>query len=210
MNVTQLVPNLLSHAPTAPDVLLERALVDAAREFCEETRYWVDDTITMDTVANQDLYSPTLPADSVLVDFAEVEYEGQVLTPATPHTLARELGAKWRTLKDVPKFYMRFGVSMVRIVPFTKDAATAALRFTVELKPALGATVLDDVFAEPFSETIVNGALARLFAISDKSWSSVAKADRYLNLFYSKISEARSRADNARTRGVTHKITYRD
>lgn len=210
MNVTALIPGVLAHAPSAPDVLVSRLLVEAAREFCEETRYWTDDTITADAVVSGSIYAPTLPTDSVVVDVKGVDFSGDPLSPSTPAKAARDHGKLWRTLAGTPADYMRSAANGVRVVPATASAATAALRFTLELKPSIGATTLDDTFADPYSETLVNGALARLFAIANKPWSSVSKADRYLTLFYSKFSEASSKAENNRTRNVPRKVKYRD
>lgn len=210
MNVSDLVTAVLAHAPTAPDPLVARLLVDAAREFCEETRYWVDDTIMEDAVASQGVYTPTLPAGAVVVDVKEIEFNGNPLIPATPAQLSREYGDTWRTAVNTPVHFMRSAASAARIVPAAPADDAAAIRFTLELKPAFAATTLDDSFAEPYSETLVNGALSRLFAIADKPWSSTPKADRYLTLFYSKFDEAREKADSNRTRNVPRKVKYRD
>lgn len=210
MNVTDLISAVLAHAPAAPDPLVARLLVEASREFCEETRYWVDDNITADTIAGEATYAPVLPAGATVVDVQEVEHNGKLLTPTTPTKANRDHGVTWRTATGTPVGYLRAGNAAVRVVPAPVEPAVAALRFTLELKPAIGATVLNDVFAEPYSETIVNGALARLFAISDKPWSSATQSARYLTLFYSKFAEASSKAENNRTRNVPRKVTYRD
>jgi hypothetical protein len=208
MNVSDLIPSVLAHAPSAPDPLVSRLLVDAAREFCEETRYWADDSLTADTTVKGSVYTPALPADAMVVDVQGVEHNGKPLILSTPAKTGRELGDDWRAQYSTPRFAIRSGVASVRVAPGTSEAATAALRFILELKPTVGATTLDDVFAEPYSETIVNGALARLLAITDKPWSSVSGAARFLTLFYSKFAEASSKADNNRTRNVPRKVKY--
>lgn len=67
MNLSNLYSDVKLHVPLSPDILLARALNDAARQFCARALCWEEDLDPIIPVAGQTTYDLDLPGGAVLV-----------------------------------------------------------------------------------------------------------------------------------------------
>ena len=80
--IDSLIPRVTVHVYNAPKNFIRQAMLETVKEFCRETRYWREDLTAVDTVVDQHTYALTLPADTEVVDFADVYYmDKRSLTP---------------------------------------------------------------------------------------------------------------------------------
>ena len=62
MNITDFLPWILGDVPGCPDIVAQRAVVAAAKEFCEGSNVWnvlTDPIVLVDGLAGYDLDIPT-------------------------------------------------------------------------------------------------------------------------------------------------------
>lgn len=206
--VDSLLPRVTVHAYNAPVNFVRQAIIDSTREFCTKTRYWREDLTAMDTVVDQSVYTPTLPADSEVVDFPDVFYSTKRrLTPKTPRQMD-VVNNQWRTQTGEPYYYLRDGVASVKLAYIPQEVIVGAIQINAALQPALVATTIDDKILQDYSEAILHGALYRILRVPGKAWSDLNTANYYDALYREKIDEAVSRAADNRTKGVGRTVKY--
>lgn len=205
--IEDLYPGVLASAPTVPELLLDRAIRDTARDFCKRTRYLRTQLDAIDVVADTATYDLTLPTDTALVDIIAVTYDGSELTPKTIEQLRRD-DADWETATGSPNYYFRSGVSSIQLVGIPQADNAGSLVVRVALMPTFAAATIDDVLVEDHHEELVNGALFRLLRIPNKGWTDRGMSDYYGTLYESKIGEATHVADSDRTMNVRRRVRY--
>lgn len=205
----ELTPSIAAHAPDAPGPVIQRFLLDAAREFCRGSTFWREDLGLLDIYADEPTFAMALPAKSKVVDVISVTYNGvNDVVPKTPKQLD-VLQPGWRTLTgSVPKYYYRSGVADVRIIPMIGAIASEIVQVTVALMPALDATTIDDKIADDYTDALTYGTLARVFRVPKKDWTDFKLAEYYRAMFQDMIDQAKSRADAARGLGVVRVSKY--
>lgn len=206
--VDSLLPRVVVHAYNAPANFVRQAIIDSAREFCRDSRYWREDLTAEDTVVDQSIYPLTLPTDSEVVDFNDVYFSTKRrLKPKTMRQLDN-INEQWRTQTGEPYYYLREGNASVKLVYIPQAVETGAIQVNAILQPSLTATTIDDKVLADYSETILYGALYRIFRVPNKVWSDLKTANYYETLFREKVAEAMSKATDGRVKGVGRTVKY--
>lgn len=205
--IETLYPGVLASAPSVPEVLLDRALLETARDFCRRTRYLRTQLDPISLVADTSSYALTLPTDTALVDIIGVTLNGSELTPKTVEQL-RRADPDWEAATGTPDYYFREGSADIRLVGTPQADDADALVVRVALMPTLSAATIDDVLTDDHGEELVNGALFRLLKIPGKAWTDKGAADYYGALYESRIGEATHVADADRTMNVRRRVRY--
>ena len=180
-------------------------IIDAAIEFCQETRVWKADHAAIDAVANQKTYDFVPPVANTKVERIErAWYDGKEILPKTEAEL-RELYANWPTEAGTPLYYLQEGLESVRLVPYPTASLVGALVMKVSLRPSQAATGIDTTIWERYIDEIAAGALALLFAIPDKPWTNPAQVSFYGGMYEQARDRARLKAFKGFTRArITH------
>ena len=206
--IDSLIPRVTVHVYNAPKNFVRQAMLETAREFCRETRYWREDLAAEDTVVDTHTYALTIPADSEVVDFADVYYMNKrSLVPKTPRQL-NDVNEQWRTQTGEPYYYTRVDNASVRLVYIPQSAETGAIRARAILQPAFTATSIDDKILDDFDEAIIHGTLYRILRTPGRVWSDLKTATYYGTLFREAVDEASARGVDERSKGVTRKVKY--
>ncbi len=204
-----LLPEVSLESPGAGDIIIERSIRWAVREFCERTQVLRATTSpALDLVADQAEYTlpPVTDRDIVRIVRHGVRWgsdiypehvtadqlDRQANLPVHLHTaddsvdlaLINAVGTPWRTKTGSPAVvYYQPLPNTVRLVPIPNVSASAYLTVTYSLKPTLASSTVDDIVFSQWHETIVHGALAKLLAIPKKPWSDAALARYKQGLF---------------------------
>lgn len=203
--VSDLRPSVLAHAHNAPGATVDRALIEAAREFCGQCNAWRAD-VEFNTVAGQPGCTITPPTGGVLCDILTVRLSGVgTLTKCTVDQLDTEF-TDGRESQGAPDFYYRGGRNEIVFAPVPADVKYGKLRGA--FKPALNATVFDDRLVDDYSQVIINGAIAKVLAIPGKPWSNVGLAEYHERLFYSAFPEAKTHAAAEGTKSLARVVVY--
>lgn len=211
---TVLQKYLTPDVPGADVILLERAIKNAARTFCERTLVLdVTTSPLLDIVAGMATY--TLPAvanrDIVRIKrggvrwgadhFPEHRSEDQLDRDGSDsgahfvrdsNDTLRVFGISdpWRTATaDEPAVYYQERPNTIRLVPIPIAAHTAKLAVTYHLKPSLASTEVDDFVVANWYEALLDGARAELFQLKQKPWTNIELGAEYGLRFDDRIQE---------------------
>lgn len=206
-----LVPDIQVEIPETPVFVAERQIIRATRELCEEARVWRL-SFDIDTVADTAtvVLTNSLPANTELVDVISMKNAagGEPLTPMTYARMDKN-HSDWRSESNSDaKHYVLEANNTLRLYPTPADDATDKYHIRVAVKPKLTVTSLDDRLFNKYSEILISGALARLYAIPRKPWTDLQLAGYHRGIFYSSFPAARTEAAEEFQTGVARKVSY--
>lgn len=155
-------PDVLVHAPAAPDPLVRQALCRAARDFLRRTRVWMVWLDPVPTVAGARVaYEFVLPAESQIVRVEQASINGRPLDVQS----YRLRQADWTRYDDgEPAVVTR---DLAEFILSGTAAAGDEVQVQVSLMPTLAATGIPDDLADRYLEPIARGALSVLLATPD-------------------------------------------
>jgi hypothetical protein len=185
-----IVPKLYTHVPLAPHPALMDAIQAACVDFCKQTtiyRY----TTTFDSVVGTHFYDAGAPAGTVPCEIITGRFNGYPLEPSSSILVNR-----MHTLGS-PKYYRLHG-AQIRVDGAAPVALVGGFEFEIAVTPSYSSVQIADTVFEEYWEAIIDGALARLYALPGKAWSSPRDADYRQGRFNAAVADAtsRSNADN--------------
>lgn len=180
-----LVPELMgAHAIMGiPPEIAEFHIRKAVIELCERSYIWTMD-IRLDEQAGVQDYPFDLEdcARVVAVNTVRTHTCARLLTPAKTYEEFR---------RGCSSFYVKDNITLH--IPAPNEDSEQTLEVNVAVKPTQESCVLADRLFEDFSETIVEGAAARCYAMRKQAWTDLrASKDSYL-LFRAGVGRARNR-----------------
>jgi hypothetical protein len=194
---SELVPEVLATASACPTPTIVRNLRNAARELCEQSdcyRFTIDNTVV---VANQSDVEIAVPSSTTMHKAVTLQLNSKRIKPFSV-VMQDHDDEGWRDKPGTPEYFMRSNETLnaVRLIP-TPDTTltTNGLKGEVSLKPSRTATGVDDIFMDRFHSTLVDGALAKLLAVSSAPWFDPQLAAYHAQLFNAAKDEARRIAD---------------
>jgi len=155
-----------------PDPVIERALCDAAIEFCEITQAFVERakfTSRVGKAAYEVISDSGIPG-MVL----GLTLNTRVLPPVYIDALTNARGEAWQDDTGTPKNYLGDFEDQVRLYPTPDISETGTI--TISTRPSRSDTDWDDRLYERYVETVADGALARLFGQHGAPWSDANAA----------------------------------
>ncbi|MCP5230900.1 MAG: hypothetical protein H6948_02200 [Zoogloeaceae bacterium] len=197
-DLADFLPDVLPWCVGVSAPLAERAVLHAAREFCEYTGWWRSDelftTVTDESATGE--YALTLATGTALVSVLNPIWHASVPVYLKPAAWLTENYTKdWRTKTgEQADFFTMTAKATVRLVPYPTTAVADDLRVTKILKPALTSPTVDDTVLDDWSEAIGWGAVARLKAQPGQAWSDQNDAAAKLLLFEEAKQKAKSKA----------------
>lgn len=150
-------PDVMVHAPTAPDPLVRQALCRAAREFFRRTRIWTEWLDPVTTMAGTGLeYSFDPPPQTELLRIEQATVNG--------------LPLKVKSFRDNANDWVRYPDGERQLVSRDLETFILAGTFAVDeivqpqasLLPSLRATGIPDYLASSYLEAIAEGAKSLL------------------------------------------------
>jgi len=178
-----------------PNPIIDQEIVFATRELCEKSKVWKTEESSDVVIANQGDVALTVDAtnaDIVSIDYAT--YDGFELTPTTIYEMS-EYVSRWREHTGTPTHYITDLVNtQVRLYPIPTTTNATGFVYSLTLKPSESATTIEDFIVEQFLETIVNGALSRLYILPANEWTDGNMAMYYDRKFKQGIDLAKFKA----------------
>jgi len=181
--------------PGCPDPMIERAVCDAAIEFCEQTQAFVEAATLTTQVgkASYDVVSDAGVPGMVL----SATLGNRTLHPVYVEVLSHSIGDTWRTDTGKPAYYLADFEDQVHVYPIPTEAETGTL--TLAARPSRNDTEWDDRLFERYGEIIADGALARLLNQVSVPWSEPNAALQRRQRFQQGINKVRAKAFAAYT-----------
>lgn len=195
MNIADFYPLIRPLAPTLAFPLLDLAIVNAARDYCQASRCWVEllDAVIADGYSLEYALPLDDQADVVMlqacsIDGADIEVSG---SPTQLRALARRRdGSRAAGLTS----------DMARIVFPTPPVAGARIEVEVSQKPRFGAYSLPDVLRQHV-QAIADGALGEVLRTPNQPWTNLAEAGVRMAKFRDECARAGIRASRGGASG---------
>lgn len=209
MDVTAAAQYCMDSLPDCPIPLLRRLVVEAVRDFCQETKIWRYWTPQMTLTANITDYDLTAnqPDQSVIFDLVHVQINGQdilpysegALTPALDQAAfplySNLLTSSGNSINSGQNLtYNRSNVSTVTIVGGVNNSTGYPLTVEVAVMPAPGATCIPDIVWQEWFEAIEQFVKWKAMARPGESFSSPEMAAFHQTEYEGKRNQAKLRA----------------
>lgn len=174
-------------APGCPNATLSQELVEAAREFCQESRWlryskYYDATATENTV---DLESDDATLE--VIGIKAVEYDGVPMDPGKPEDQPHDTG--------VPERYTYRHASEMLVYPTPVTDVADVFLVNQIMQPVIGAPSFPDDLTVRWSHVIAYGALSRLLAMPGAAWENEKRSVYYEDKFSTGKAAAMAMAD---------------
>jgi hypothetical protein len=195
---TAFLPEVLPLVPGCSDILAVNAIRNATIEFCTNTLYWqeVQDEVTLS--AADFPYPLDYPAGGQAVTALGVAVEGRPLGQTTQDILDLKV-LNWRIQTGAPRVYFQYNPNEIGTYPALDRSYAMVMR--VAIAPSRTASGVIDFVYEKHLETIVSGALTRLFQMPAQPWSSETQGAHYRSQFNTWMVQATIEANKAYNRG---------
>lgn len=175
--------------PGCPDPMVERALCDAAIEFCEMTQAFTE-RATLRTRAGQPVYE-VVSDDGIPGMVQGVTLDERVLPPVFLEALTNAYGEAWKDHTGTPRYYIGDGEDQLRLYPTPEIDEVGTM--TLAIRPSRTDTQWDDRLFERYGETIADGALARLLNQVSTPWVDPNAALQRRQRFLQGINKVRAK-----------------
>lgn len=175
--------------PGCPDPMVERAVCDAAVEFCELTQAFTE-RATLQTRAGQSVYE-VVSDDGVPGMVQAVTVGEQVLPPVFLEALTNAYGEAWKDHTGTPRYYIGDNEDQLRLYPIPE--ADEAGTMTLAIRPSRTDTQWDDRLFQRYGEVIADGALARLLNQVSTPWVDPNAALQRRQRFLQGINKVRAK-----------------
>ena len=203
--LTNWEPYILPEIPAVPDPALQRAVRDAAIDFCQDTLVWKEWLDRISILANDDEYLLSAPA--AMVAYADIEGVYQVyfkengaaddqfgpLDPTTEDDMETELGSAWMfvTAEQPSKYYIPPSEpTMLYLHPIPTVASVSGLLVRAYAKPLQTAVLLPDFLYNRHLNPIKHGALAKLFGAKGMPWYDPKEEAKWDGLYRLDVDNA--------------------
>lgn len=162
----------------APDFLIERAVRDAAIDFCQRTDVFVPEPEFIGIIKGVNEYAVTIPTGTELNHIIDIYDNKTALRPISYNELLRRLGDE--TEQGKPKYYAQRDNTEFFLAPI--PSSNDSFRVVYSVKPTATSTSIPDTIGKEYRETLVHGALFRLQMMSGQPFSDpgAAQANRAL------------------------------
>ena len=191
----------------APSVLIEATVIDAVREFCEETHIWSVFCSDIDVVADTNSYDlkAAVPSLANIVAIKSIRYkeakaddtEGDdddyfFLTPVSEEIEEQVRSGSWIFDEaDVPSEYYVDENWLIAFTTIPTHSSTDAIRANVYVKPTEADTTVEDFIYRDHRDAITYGALYRLYEMTSMPWADLKLSEYFKTKFIDKCSDVK-------------------
>jgi len=198
VNVSEFRTYVTPHLIGVSDMLVDRAIVDAAIEFCEGSLIVAETFDTFTTAIGTPDYDLDAPTGQRVIRVMRAWCDASEMTAMAADDMP--LGAYGSVSSSLsrPQAFHEISAGVMGLYPIPDAAYTVTIR--AALKPNRNATQLADVLWEGWADTIADGALARLYGQLSQQWGNTALSIVHTQRFRVGINRALIEAHRQFTR----------
>ena len=187
VNYTQFLPEVLPSVPGCADLLALNAIRNAVIEFCRGTNYWQERQDPVTVTKTDFPYDLEAPTGAQVAQVLTCMVNGLPTTPLTQDELDARV-QNWATREStVIQNYFCPSPNQIVLYPLPQDSVEMILR--VAYVPLRNSSSVDATVYQNYLEKIAAGALKRLMAIPNQSFTNPQGADYYGKIFADAIVE---------------------
>lgn len=201
-NLDEFYIEVRPEVPGCPIAVMNRALVNAAIEFCDRTLTWRTEIDTQGVNDGTNEYDLEVPSCGRVAAVLYVGHDDVRVVPGNERNLDDRLTG-WRRSTaeaDIAEYYYLPNRKTIRLALTPASDSSSGLDIFCAFKPIPAATQLPDNLYDDHLEAIGWGAKARLMLMSGAAWANPALAGIYSESFQSAIVKERAERFNDYTR----------
>lgn len=187
-----LVYRLQTPIPDATLPHLAERMRQATAVFCEKSESYTARLDPITVVHKQSAYDVDTPAETRVVKFLRLNFEGTKLLPSSEAQLDNEAPG-WESTFQKPRWYF-YRNNELTLAPTPSGTIPIAVTGLIALKPSMNARSIDEDFAEENLPAIIDGALSLLYGEPNRVWANASLAAYHKALFEGAITDAMSKA----------------
>jgi hypothetical protein len=193
-------PDVRLAIPGAPNIVIDRMALRMLNDFFTKTDVWTSElSAPMAYTAGTVTYDPTplVPVGAVPSKILAMRWRptGEEILFLTSQQLDESF-AGWETETDAaPEYYTLEAPAVARLYPIASETVPSAIEMTVSLTVAQSAVSFPDWIYTKFSEELIAGVMARMYAMNQREWTNVRLAAAHNTEYQSAIQAATSAAD---------------
>ena len=193
--ITALDPYILPEVQGVSLPMLASVEKRVLRDFCTRTRIWVGSATTFNTVVNTQTYAVTPPAESEIVRFERVKFNGVPLEPTTESDLDELID--WETRTGPPTHY--FSRDGIGLSFFPIPDAIGQVTARAVLRPTAATLYYPDLL-DTYHQQITAGIKAELMKMPVVAWHNALGAAVYAGIYETGIGTATANAFHGLTK----------
>ena len=180
---SDLYPEIRQMANQVPDVTINRAILYAIRQFCQDSKFY-QKTIVLNQTDTQAVY-PLILAGTTdeVIGISDVEQDNRPMYPLDQADYSNSFGGIIRGFQFEPP-------NLLVIVPTPSQYKAAGIKARCILQPSEDATTVDESIYRRWKYTIQSGALSYILSMQNESWSNYPMASDQRGLFEDGIHKA--------------------
>ena len=193
MLYSTLANDIIGEFPNCPSFVVERAVREAAVEFFERSMAYAVTQDAASLPANVETFDLELPTGTRLVSYGVIRYDSQELTGIHRDDIDRS-HRDWTSIKGNPSSYVYNDEGSFRLYPFPEAASSKKLHVRFYVTPTRSSTEIPDILGERYYDHLLYGARHRLARMPGMPWTNPGMAATYLQMFETKVKNAKADA----------------
>lgn len=193
-------PKLMVQLLECPEPVAIDALRSACIEFCAKSLWLTYEPDPMPLVAGVNTYPLDTPVGAAPVVVADAWANGSRMTPISPEQLST-YGQDWRDRDGTPTNFLQYVPDEIVVYPVPDVRIEDGLKLQIAIRPSQDSIDVDDGVFEYWYETIVAGALARLYNHAGRPYGNPSAVPTQMAIFRDGISDAKASRQRGLTRG---------
>lgn len=193
---------VLPDVPGCPLNVVDNALISTLIDFCEKSLLWKHEAEPTSVRAGYARYTFAPEDGTRVVEPVYVSLDKMPLE-ATSLSLLDLNSPGWRDRVDTtPTAYYMDTDDSIRLVGIPAEDMDDALEVHVALKPLRSSKEIPDFLFEDWAEIIAHGTLAKLHAMSNRTWADPSVVNYHYRKYRRGLSRGRSKALRSRQGAV--------
>lgn len=165
-------PLVMADVIGCPIPMVDQALRNAAREFCQRTKAWTEWADTFTAPGGTNRFNFVVPDGAELVSARRASVDGVYLDVLASDSLPGD----WQQGYDTGPEKSLVHIDTVEYLLYPRPSAGAVIAIEMALQPSITATSVGDVILAQHAEAIAWGAKYRLLSKPGKDWTDTATA----------------------------------
>lgn len=204
MLLRDVIEDLYTRTPGAPDEMLMAAYRDAVRRFLRRVNAWVEESTTWTQGATTAEYIPTVPSGSEMHDFRDAK-----VATTEIERLSRDqaVARGWPDTGTVRGARLAETDKLV-LMPDPGTDVSAELTASLVLRPTRSALEIPDFLVKEYGDVFEYGALSIVYSVPGQTYSSMNAANFYREMFNDLTDALQSQGGNGGMKNLARTVRY--
>lgn len=194
-----LTRDVIMLAPHCPEHVAEHAIRATVIDFCKRTLWWTYKSDPIDLVADEKAYDIEVPNGTEPISVIAAWYDSMPLWP-----LGRATKNRWHPLdpdsrRSRPMAFTQSEDKEVILSPVPEKSESGMLVLLTAIRPKRSSTSADAEMLERWFDCLVDGALARVYAIPNQPFTSPDMSLMRQKTYRAGVTDAKIDASKALT-----------